>query len=343
MGSRALKALTALTMLLALAGVIAIAGWTQLTAYLDRPGPNTEPATVVMPRGIGVASIAQKLTDEGVIRSPLMFRLAVRVLERDRDLKAGEYAFPAEVTPRGVLGMLERGETVARRVTIAEGLTVAEIFGLLEEAPGLTGPLPEPPPEGSLLPETYFFALGDSRYGLVRRMRGAMTEALEAAWANRAEGLPLASKEEALVLASIVDKETGIPAERRQVAAVFINRLRKGMPLQSDPTVIYGLTGGEGPLQRPLTRKDWEHDSPYNTYRNPGLPPGAIGNPGRDAIAAVLDPANVDYLYFVADGTGGHAFARTLAEHNRNVAVWRRIRDGAQPRPVEPSTAKPTG
>jgi UPF0755 protein len=239
--------------------------------------------------------------------------------------------------------MLERGETVARRVTIAEGLTVAEIFGLLEEAPGLTGPLPEPPPEGSLLPETYFFALGDSRYGLVRRMRGAMTEALEAAWANRAEGLPLASKEEALVLASIVDKETGIPAERRQVAAVFINRLRKGMPLQSDPTVIYGLTGGEGPLQRPLTRKDWEHDSPYNTYRNPGLPPGAIGNPGRDAIAAVLDPANVDYLYFVADGTGGHAFARTLAEHNRNVAVWRRIRDGAQPRPVEPSPAKPTG
>ena len=124
---------------------------------------------------------------------------------------------------------------------------------------------------------------------------------------------------------------------------MFINRLRKGMPLQSDPTVIYGLTQGEGPLGRQLTRKDWEHDSPFNTYQNPGLPPGPIGNPGRDSIAAVLDPADVDYLYFVADGTGGHAFARTLAEHNRNVAVWRRIRDGEQPRPVEPSPAKPTG
>ena len=330
-------------MQVSLASVVALAGWTQLIAYLDRPGPNAEPATVVLPRGIGVAAIAEKLTDEGVIRSPLMFRLAVRLTDRDRDLKAGEYAFPAEVTPRGVLGMLERGEAVARRVTIAEGLTVAEVFRLLDETPGLTGPLPEPPPEGSLLPETYFYALGDSRRSIVKRMRGAMTDALDRAWADRAEGLPLASEEEALILASIVDKETAIAAERRQVAAVFINRLRKGMPLQSDPTVIYGLTQGEGPLGRQLTRKDWEHDSPFNTYQNPGLPPGPIGNPGRDSIAAVLDPADVDYLYFVADGTGGHAFARTLAEHNRNVAVWRRIRDGEQPRPVEPSPAKPTG
>lgn len=343
MGPRALKVLIALTMLAALAGVVVIAGWTQLNAFLDRPGPNAAPASVVLPRGMSVAAIADKLAEDGVIDNPLMFRLAVRVLEQDRHLKAGEYAFPAQVTPRGVLGMLERGETVARRVTVAEGLTVSEIFRLVEEAPGLSGRLPERPPEGSLLPETYFYAHGDSRRGLVKRMTRAMSEALDELWAKRAEGVALESKEEALILASIVDKETAIADERREVAAVFTNRLRNGMRLQSDPTVIYGLTEGEGPLGRSLTRRDWEHDSPYNTYQHAGLPPGPIGNPGSEAIAAVLDPADVDYLYFVADGTGGHAFARTLQEHNRNVREWRRIRDGEQPRPVAPSPAKPTG
>ncbi|HEX6143006.1 MAG TPA: endolytic transglycosylase MltG [Geminicoccaceae bacterium] len=341
MGPRALKLLTLTAALVALAGVIAIAGWTQLQQYLGRPGPSPEPVTVVLERGSGVAAIAEQLEAARVIRQPWMFRLAVRMLDRDRDLKAGEYAFPARATPRGVIGMLSKGETVARRVTVAEGLTVREIYGILERAEGLSGELPEPPPEGSLLPETYFYAYGDSRRDLVRRMREAMAATLDELWPERAEGLPYRAPEEALIMASIVDKETSVDGERAEVAAVFLNRLQRGMRLQSDPTVIYGLTEGDGPLDRELTRKDWEHDSTYNTYRIDGLPPAPIANPGRAAIEAVLNPADVDYLYFVADGSGGHAFARSLEEHNRNVAAWRRIRNGIQPRPIAPSPPKP--
>ena len=342
MSPRALKLLTVLAALVALAGVIAIAGWTQLSAYLGRPGPAGEATTVVLERGAGVGEIAGELADARVIRQPLMFRLAVRVLGHDRDLKAGEYAFPARVTPRGIIGMLTRGETVARRITVAEGLTVAEIYGLMAKAEGLTGDLPQPPPpEGSLLPETYFYAFGDSRRAIVERMRTAMDRTLEELWPTRAPDLPIETPGEAVTLASIVDKETALDSERDMVAAVFTNRLRAGMRLQSDPTVIYGLTQGDGPLDRELTRRDWEHDSPHNTYRVAGLPPSPIANPGRAAIEAVLDPADVDYLYFVADGTGGHAFARTLDEHNRNVAQWRRIKQGIVPRPVHPSPPKP--
>lgn len=341
MSPRALKLLTALAMLAALAGAITIAGWTQLNAYLNRPGPAAEKVTVILPRGTGIPAIASRLAEAGVIRQPLMFRLAVRLTGSDRALKAGEYAFPAQVTPRGVLGMLQRGETVARRLTVAEGLTVGQIFALLEEAAGLSGPLPEPPPEGSLLPETYFYAYGDSRINMVKRMRRAMRETLAGLWAERAEDLPFESAEEALILASIVDKETSLADERDQVAAVFVNRLRRDMRLQSDPTVIYGLTEGDGALGRALTRQDWLHASPFNTYQVTGLPPGPIANPGRAAIQAVLNPADVDYLYFVADGSGGHAFARTLREHNRNVARWRRVKAGEMPRPVNPSPPKP--
>ena len=339
--TRALKLLAALSMLVALAGVVVIAGWTQLNAYLVRPGPAKQETVVVLARGAGLGQIAGQLRTARVIEHPWLFRLAVRVLDRDRELQAGEYAFPPRVTPGTVIGMLSAGQTVARRLTVAEGLTVAEVFRLLEETDALGGELPEPPPEGSLLPETYFYALGDDRAGLVRRMRRSMDEVLERLWAARAPDLPLSSHEEALILASIVDKETSVPEERRKVAAVFINRLRQGMRLQSDPTVIYGLTNGDGRLGRELTRHDWTHASEFNTYQIAGLPPAPIANPGREAIAAVLDPADVDYLYFVADGSGGHAFARTLAEHNRNVATWRRIRDGEQPGPVAPSPLKP--
>ena len=336
MSPRALKLLTAVAMLAALAGVVVIAGWTQLSAYLSRPGPAGEEVTVILPRGAGVAQIAGHLAEARVIRQPLMFRLAVRVLGRDRELKAGEYAFPAQVTPRGVIGMLASGETVARRLTVAEGLTVAEIFRLLEEAEALTGPLPEAPREGSLLPETYFYAYGDSRTGMVKRMQQAMRRTLDELWAERNPDLPFASPEEVLVLASIVDKETALESERDKVAAVFVNRLRRNMRLQSDPTVIYHLTGGDGRLGRPLRRSDLAENGPYNTYQVDGLPPGPIANPGRDALAAVIGPADVDYLYFVADGTGGHVFARTLDEHNRNVARWRRIQRGEVRPPDRP-------
>jgi peptidoglycan lytic transglycosylase G len=341
MGGRALKFLASLSMAIALAGAVVIAAWSQLNAYLVNAGPATEETVVVLPRGAGLAEITRALVDARVIDHPWLFRLAVRVLDRDRRLKAGEYAFPAGATPQGVIAMLATGETVARRLTVPEGLTVAEILELVASVEALEGQLPPPPGEGSLLPETYFYALGDSRIGLVRRMQAAMQKALDELWPHRAEGLPFRTREEAVILASIVDKETGIAAERDKVAAVFVNRLRRGMRLQADPTVIYGLTEGDGELGRELSRRDWEHDSAYNTYQIDGLPPGPIGNPGRASIEAVLNPAAVDYLYFVADGSGGHAFARTLDEHNRNVAQWRRIKNGERPQSIVPPPPKP--
>jgi UPF0755 protein len=198
----------------------------------------------------------------------------------------------------------------------------------LEAAEGLTGPLPDPPPQGSLLPETYFFENGETRAAMLARMQKAMTDALAELWPQRAENLPFDTPEQAVVLASIVEKETGVAAERPQVASVFVNRLRRGMPLQSDPTVIFALTGGEADLGRPLLRADLQVDHPVNTYVVNGLPPTPIANPGRASLEAVLNPAETDFLYFVADGTGGHAFARTLAEHNRNVARWRAVQRG---------------
>ena len=341
MGGRALKFLASLSMAIALAGAVVIAAWSQLNAYLVNAGPATEETVVVLPRGAGLAEITAALVDARVIDHPWLFRLAVRILDRDRRLKAGEYAFPAGATPQGVIAMLANGETVARRLTVPEGLTVAEILELVASVEALEGQLPPPPEEGSLLPETYFYALGDSRIGLVRRMQAAMQKALDELWPHRAERLPFRTRKEAVILASIVDKETGIAAERDKVAAVFVNRLRRGMRLQADPTVIYGLTEGDGELGRELSRRDWEHASAYNTYQIDGLPPGPIGNPGRASIAAVLNPAAVDYLYFVADGSGGHAFARTLDEHNRNVAQWRRIKNGERPQSVPPAPPKP--
>ena len=324
------------------AALSAFAVWRDLVAYMGRPGPAESTVTVVIPPGESMARIIARLDDAGVIERPWMFRLGARLLDKDRSLKAGEYAFPARITPRGVLAMLHEGATVVRRVTVFEGATVAEVFAMLEGAPGLTGEMPEPPPEGSLLPETYFYALGETRESLVERMRRAMKRAVEEAWARRRPDLPIATPEELVTLASIVEKETALPGERPRVAAVFLNRLRRGMKLQADPTVIYDLTGGNGSLGRELRRSDLLQDGAYNTYRIDGLPPGPIANPGRDALAAVADPADVEDLYFVADGTGGHAFARTLREHNRNVDHWRRLqRRGEGPPVIPPSPPKP--
>ncbi len=307
-------------------GALAIA-WVALDRWLHAPGPLEAPVTVALPRGIGLGGIAEQLAEAGVIDRPRRLVLAARIAGRDRALKAGEYAFRPGMTPDEVLRLLEQGTVVLHPVTVAEGLTVTEVFTLLAESPVLSGPLPPLPPEGSLLPETYLVPRDEPRARLVARMRADMSAALDRAWANRQPDLPLTSPEEALILASIIEKETALAEEYPLVAAVFVNRLRKGMPLQTDPTVIYALTEGEGPLGRALTRRDLEVDHPYNTYRNPGLPPGPIANPGRGALEAAVRPADVDYLYFVADGTGGHAFARTLAEHNRNVARWRAVRD----------------
>ena len=310
--------------------------------YLVADGPNAKEAIVTLPRGSGLQSIVHRLREAEVIRHPWLFQLAVRLGGHDRALKAGEYAFPAYVTPEQVIAIITVGKTIARKITVIEGQTVAEVFRALDQAEGLTGDLPPKPPEGSLLPETYLFSKGDSKAAMVQRMQDAMAEVLRDAWADRVDDLPFETREEALIMASIVDKETGVAEERAKVAAVFVNRLRKGMRLQSDPTIIYGLTNGEGPLDRELTRQDWKLDHPYNTYRISGLTPGPIGNPGRESIEAVMRPDEHDYLYFVADGTGGHAFAETLDQHNENVARWRRIKAGKEVPPIKPPPPRPT-
>jgi len=258
-------------------------GLSSYNRYLIADGPNADETTVLLPRGSGLQAIVHRLDTAGVIRHPWLFQLAVRLGGHDRKLKAGEYAFPAKVTPRQVIAIVTEGKTVARRITVIEGQTVAEVFRTLDQAEGLTGDLPEKPPEGSLLPETYLYSQGDSKTALIKRMQNALSKVLKDAWARRADDLPFATAEEALIMASIVDKETGMSDERAMVAAVFVNRLRKGMRLQSDPTIIYGLTNGEGPLDRELTRQDWKLDHPYNTYRIAGLTPGPIRSAIPDA------------------------------------------------------------
>jgi UPF0755 protein len=294
-------------------------------AQFIRAGPLGQSMVVVVPRGAGVDRIAGLLAEKGVIASALVFRLAARTLAADKPLRAGEYRFPASVSTEGVLAVLQDGVTVVRRLTIAEGLSVAEIMGQLAGTEGLEGAIERTPGEGTLLPETYHFSFGDSRQGLMRRMAGAMDAVLAAIWARRAPNLPFDTAREAVILASIIEKETGRAGERARIAAVFVNRLRRAMRLQSDPTVVYGLTRGKASLGRKLTRRDLAHASPYNTYVTDGLPPAPISNPGRAALEAAVRPAATRDLYFVADGQGGHLFARTLAEHNRNVARWRRL------------------
>ena len=295
-------------------------------ASYTRPGPLEAPTTLIVPRGEGLEEIARALEAAGVIANALVFVAAARVTGADRGLRAGEYAFRPAMSPREVIALLASGETMIRRLTVPEGLITAAVIDQIRRTEGLEGELPDGIGEGVLLPETYHFSHGDGRDAMIGRMRQAMAEALAELWAGRAPDLPIATPADAVTLASIVEKETAREDERARVAAVFLNRLERGMKLDADPTVVYALTGGVGPLDRPLTRADLKLDHPYNTYRNAGLPPGPIANPGRAAIAAVLNPADTDELFFVADGRGGHVFARTLAEHNRNVARWREFR-----------------
>jgi len=320
MGRALLRLISGGTILAVAAAVVLAWGYAQFTG----PGPLQVARNVIIPAGTGLDGIATVLRGAGVIQHEYIFVIGTRVFEKARSLKAGEYRIPAKASPRQVMDILSSGKTVVRRLTIPEGLTAAEVVDRLQRAEGLFGDV-EVPEEGSLLPETYHFSYGDQRADLLARMQDSMRDTLARLWEMRAPDLPLASPEEALILASIVERETGIARERGLVAGVFINRLRKGMRLQSDPTVVYGISPGG--LDRPLTRADLKRETPYNTYIIKGLPPTPIANPGIEAIRAVMNPVETDYLFFVADGTGGHAFARTLQEHNRNVRKWRKIRD----------------
>lgn len=314
---------------LALLGVLLVWG---LVALLG-PGPLQAATPFLIPKGLGVEGIAARLAEGGIVAHPRLFALTVRALGRHRALRAGEYLFPARVSPYQTMEILIYAKPVVRRLTVPEGLTTAQVLDVIAHNEALDGPIKEEPPEGSLLPETYNFSYGDSREEVVARLRKAMSETLANLWKTHPPDFVLKTPEEALGLASIVEKETAKPEERPHVAAVFLNRLRHHMRLQSDPTVVYALTHGKGALGWPLGHADLEVPSRYNTYLNDGLPPGPIGNPGKASILAVLHPAESDDLYFVADGTGGHVFAKTLAEHNKNVARWRQLQgagDGAK-------------
>jgi UPF0755 protein len=289
----------------------------------NAPGPSQKETVVIIRPGGGAGAIASSLTEAGVIDRPLLFRIGVRRRDRTTELKAGEYAFPAGASMAQVMDMLVEHKVLMHRITIAEGLTSGMALAILNADTVLEGPATTSP-EGTLLPETYVFERGTTRAEMLERMRDSQKKLIDELWPRRKEGLPIQSIEDAIKLASIVEKETGLPEERPRIAAVFVNRLRMGMKLESDPTIIYGLTKGV-PLGHPLRQSELDTPNPYSTYQITGLPPTPICNPGRDSIAAVLNPPESEDLFFVANGTGGHAFARTNAEHERNVAQWRRI------------------
>jgi UPF0755 protein len=316
---RAIRILLILVLLLGLTGGGA---FFYARHVYEQPGPLTAPAQLVVPRG-GTETIGAALQEAGVVADGRAFLAAAWATRGQGALRAGEFAFPAGASLAQVLDVLRTARPVQRRLTIPEGLLAKQIAAVIDRAEGLVGDTP-PIDEGELLPETYTYQWGDTRAAIVRRATAAMEEALREAWAARAPDLPISSPREALVLASIVERETAVAAERPRVASVFINRLRRGMPLQSDPTVAYAAADG-APLDRALTRADLDREHPFNTYRNRGLTPGPIASPGKEALRAVTRPEATDLLYFVADGSGGHAFARTLEEHNRNVARWREV------------------
>lgn len=300
-----------------------VAGWSFLGGWYGA-GPLQKDTSFVVPDGSSLSGIAGKLEREGVISSADGFRLRARILGGSAPIKAGEFLLPKGASPAQVLSILQSDNVIRRFVTVPEGMPSIMVHERLNAQPELTGEIPVPA-EGSILPDSYDFKRSEERSAVVKRMQAAMQRTMNELWAKRAPGLVVRTPKEALILASIVEKETGKPSERRLVAGLYSNRLREGMRLQADPTIIYPITKGK-PLGRRILQSEIRAINDYNTYSMAGLPKAPITNPGRESIAAVLNPAKTDALYMVADGSGGHVFAATLEEHNRNVAKWYAIR-----------------
>lgn len=299
------------------------AGWLFLGSWFAS-GPLEKETAFVVPEGASLGTVADKLEKEGVIASADGFRLRARLFAGGAPIKAGEFLLPKGASSARVLSILQGDEVLRRFVTIPEGMPSILVYERLMAQPNLKGTI-DVPVEGSVLPDTYEIARGESRAAVLGRMQAAMTRALKEEWTKRAPGIAVSTPQEAVILASIVEKETGKPAERRLVAGLYSNRLRQGIMLQADPTIIYPITRGK-PLGRRIRQSEIQAINDYNTYSMLGLPKGPITNPGRASIAAVLNPERTSALYMVADGTGGHAFADTLAQHNANVEKWFAIR-----------------
>ena len=308
--------------------VVGVMGGSVLSTYRQfvDEGPLPERKEIVIEAGRSLRKIAKQLYRAGIISSPAVFEIGARASGSAMNIKAGEYSIPERASAKTVLSILTSGNTYIRRLVVPEGLTSHQIVGLMNGKYGLMGEVEKEPKNGTLMPDTYYYSYGDTKEDLLRRMQNGMQRAIDELWNGRDKSLSFKTPQEAIVMASMVEKETSRDAERGHIASVFHNRLRKGMKLQSDPTVIFALSEGTGEFKRNLTYKDLRVENGYNTYVVPGLPQGPISNPGYAAIKAVLNPDKTEDLYFVADGTGGHAFAKTYAEHEKNVERWRRIR-----------------
>lgn len=316
--------------------ILAIGFWYVSNQFKTPLKDQAENVIFTIERGQGLRTIAQELYAMKLVDNPYVFEAGTMIAREHRNLKAGDYELSAALSPAAIMEKMVKGDVYFQSITIPEGLTSYQVVQRILADPNVVREIEVVPEEGTLLPETYRFGKDTDPLTLINRMREDMNAFLEEVLPQRSDNLPFESRNEILTLASIVEKETAVPSERKRIAGVFVNRLRRGIPLQTDPTVIYALTkgrhkdDGQGPLGRRLLSKDLEYDSPYNTYKYAGLPPGPIANPGKASIEAVLHPEEHDFIYFVADGTGGHVFSKTLAEHNANVAKWRKIRRSQQ-------------
>jgi len=295
--------------------------------YFNSPNKfHTSDKRFIIESGMTLREVVNKLSSEEIVRRPTAFLYMSQIIKGvDPKVRYGEYFFEKDLSYYKILHKMTRGNVFFRKVTIAEGLSTDSALKIISHSPGLIGKLPKNIKEGTLLPETYFYSYNDTKASMVKRMQDSMTKNLNELWENRSDSIPVKTKEEAIKLASIVERETGVSSERPQVASVFINRLNKRMKLQSDPTIIYSFTKGNKDLERPIKVSDRKNKSPFNTYHIYGLPPVPICNPGIDSIKAVLNPIKTNYLYFVADGYGDHVFTTNFKDHNRYVGKYREV------------------